>query len=354
VAKPKDEGASLTLRQQLEMDGLEQAIRSVDSMGVTSAERKAMVRRYSKANEILTQPLRPGDMSFIHSGLCQTTLPHTRLKDNHDVWKRTSGNFTLMVQPGVVSRTPLIKSGAPVTVGASKDDYVGVPYGAKARLILIFLQTEALKGRTVDLGKNITSFLRSIGLDRARGGPRGNLESVKDQILRISRCNFVMQWRNVGEEGDTTIIDSRIVEEMSFFDSPDAGNSGFRASLTLDGNFHNHLLEHAVPLDRRAIAHLSGNSVALDLYALLAYRLPKLNQELFLSWSQLQGQMGSNRALSRSIRGPFIEALKEVSAVYPDARVETVRGGVLLKPSPASVPKRMVNGYSLLEGGKAS
>ena len=65
---------------------------------------------------------------------------------------------------------------------------------------------------------------------------------------------------------------------------------------------HEHLREHAVPLDKRAIAHLSGNSLGLDLYALLAYRLPRLKQPVHLRWAALQEQIGSEESAMKEAR----------------------------------------------------
>jgi hypothetical protein len=91
------------------------------------------------------------DLSFLHSGLCQTCLPHSRPTEYHTIWRRQSGRFSLMVQPGVVD-------------SGEKPRHVGVPYGPKARLILIHLQTEGLRSRTVNLGASFSAFMRSLGL----------------------------------------------------------------------------------------------------------------------------------------------------------------------------------------------
>ena len=52
--------------------------------------------------------------------------------------------------------------------------HVGVPYGSHARLIMLHLQSEGLKSRTVSLGPSLSAFLRSLGLP-VSGGPRGSI-----------------------------------------------------------------------------------------------------------------------------------------------------------------------------------
>jgi hypothetical protein len=91
-----------------------------------------------------------GGIGFLYSGWCQTALPHRRLPDA-DGWQIESERTTLIVEPGM---RPGI-AGKPVPVG--------VPYGSRARLILIFLQSEAIRTRSreIELGGSLRSWLIS-------------------------------------------------------------------------------------------------------------------------------------------------------------------------------------------------
>jgi hypothetical protein len=81
------------------------------------------------------------DIGYLFSGWAQAALPHRRLS-NDTAWQVTTDRVTLIVQPGLRPAP----SGVPVSVG--------VPYGSRARLILLFLQTEAVRtnSREVELG----------------------------------------------------------------------------------------------------------------------------------------------------------------------------------------------------------
>lgn len=72
------------------------------------------------------------DIGYLFSGWAQAALPHRRLP-NDSAWQVTTDRVTLIVQPGL---RPM-PGGTPVSVG--------VPYGSRARLILLFLQTEAIR-----------------------------------------------------------------------------------------------------------------------------------------------------------------------------------------------------------------
>jgi Plasmid encoded RepA protein len=314
--------------QQLELLGLEKALRHAEGEGTDHERRKAR-RRVETAHELLSELPTGEDLSFLHSGLCQTTLPHSRPTDVSTVWSRQSGHFSLSVTPGVVG-----------------GKYVGVPYGSKARLILIHLQTEGLKSRTVSLGASLSAFMRSLGL-AVTGGPRGTISAVREQALRIARCSFTMEWKDdTTPQGQRAIIaDTRIVDGLELWR---VNGEHWTETVELSERFHLHLREHAVPLDKRGIAHLSGNSLGLDLYALFAYRLPRLSREAHLRWAHLQAQIGAAEKAPEGLARRIREVLPDVMVAYPHARVEVTSSGLLLRPSPVAVPKASVRGYRLI------
>ena len=41
-------------------------------------------------HELLANLPAPDDLSFLHSGMCQTCLPHRRPADNRAIWRRHS------------------------------------------------------------------------------------------------------------------------------------------------------------------------------------------------------------------------------------------------------------------------
>jgi len=226
--------------------------------------------------------------------------------------------------------------------------YVGVPFGPKARLIMIHLQTEGLKSRAVNLGGSFSAFMRSLGL-AVTGGVRGTIGAVREQALRIAQCRFTMQWEeaNSAGAGRTIIANTSIVDGLELWQS---GGQQWAETVELSERFHAHLKEHAVPLDKRGIAHLSANSLGLDLYALLAYRLPKLERDLHLRWVALQSQIGSAERTTNTLAQRIREVMPDVLTAYPHANVEITSHGLLLKPSKSAVPKTMVNGFRLAIG----
>jgi hypothetical protein len=250
----------------------------------------------------------------------------------------------------VVDETPLSKRGRQPTPDEIERMYVGVPYGSKARLILIHLQTEGMRSRTVSLGPTLSAFLRSLGLP-VSGGPRGSIQAIREQSLRIARCTFTMQWTDTDADGAerTLISDSKIVDGLELWRS--AKGEEWTGTVELSARFHEHLREHAVPLDKRGIAHLSGNSLGLDLYALFAYRLPRLLRDVHLRWVHLQAQLGADLKETKELARRVREVMPDVATAYPHANVEVTSAGLLLRPSKPAVPRTTVRGVRMVQSG---
>ncbi len=326
------------IANQLELCGLEEALRRADAEGATPRERQVLRDRLETAHLLLSELPSQADLAFMHSGLCQTALPHSRPADDAEVWERRSGRFSLLVRPGVIDREQ------PGTGGRAAA-YVGVPYGPKARLILIHLQSEGLRSRTVPLGASLSAFMRSLGL-AVTGGERGTINAVREQALRIARCTFTMQWTEASGSGSRTLIrDTPILDGLELIQ---ADGQAWAGTVVLSAAFHEQLREHAVPLDKRAIAKLSANSLGLDLYALFAYRLPRLTGPLELRWRHLQSQMGTEQRETQGLARRVREVLPTVLAAYPQAQVDVTSSGLILRPSPPAVPRTMVQGARLV------
>src|SRR3978361_533406 len=75
------------------------------------------------------------EIGFLYSGWAQSGLPHRRLADDAS-WQVRTDYVSLLVQPG--QRHTL--TGDPIPFG--------VPYGSRARLICLYLQSEALKNNS--------------------------------------------------------------------------------------------------------------------------------------------------------------------------------------------------------------
>lgn len=133
------------------------------------------------------------------------------------------------------------------------------------------------------------------------------------------------------------------MDDAIFLDQADTGQGSlFVETANLSEKFFLELQRHPVPLEEAAVRALSNNSMALDLYAWLAYRLHVLKGTTPVSWSALKGQFGTGFSSMRHFRETFLSNLRLALAVYREARVEVVDRGMDLYPSPPPVKPRQV------------
>ena len=336
--------------EQLQLEGLAETRRLIEVGSEPEGRKRKLLDRVDTAHNLLSALPEPEDLGFLHSGLCQTFLPHSRPPPETQYWRRQSGKFTLIVRPGLLDTSPPVnRQPTPQEQAAA---VVGIPYGARARLILIHLQTEGIKSQTVSLGSNLSGFLRTLGLP-ITGGPRGTIQAIREQITRVATCSFQMSWSDKEADGTEKLIyrePTQIVKGMELLTGAKGQKDAWAATVQLSDAFHEHLKEHAVPLDKRALHGLAGNSFGLDLYALFVYRLCRLNSPVHIRWSGLQTQLGSDykdrHMMARRIR----ETLPVVLDHYPQARVDVLPTGLTLHPSQPAIPRTMVKGFRVIEG----
>lgn len=263
-------------------------------------------------------------LGFAFSGWAQAALPHRRLPDDQ-AWLLASERVTLVIEPG---RRP----GA-----AGRLDHVGVPFGAHARLIMLFLQTEALRTgrREVELGGSLRQWLGRMGVPIGGTAAR----SVRDQAERISRCRMTF---HIGPEGGASgLVNQSIVDRALFLDVGNAAQGRFSLETAkLSEGFFEQLQKHPVPIEEAAIRALANNSAAMDCYVWLAYRLHSLSGPKLVTWKALKAQFGAGFKELYHFKNRWPASLELALAVYPAARIDIADAGVTLRPSkPPVAPK---------------
>lgn len=258
-------------------------------------------------------------LGITHAGFAMTSLPHKRIEEG--LWRRQGHRTTLLVESG----------------RSRNGELIGVPYGSIARLILLYLQTEAVRTNNpeVELGRSMKSWMGRMSL--TTGGKTYQL--VTEQARRISACRLTFFTES--NNGAETRHNGAFVQDAITFASviDDDQPSLWQDRVRLDPNFWLSLREHPVPVREEAIKAIGTRSLAIDVYIWLAYRLHSLTRPTPVSWAALHAQFGSGFRLMRQIKPSFMEALHLALAVYPEARVETEKERLMLHPSPPPVPK---------------
>ena len=254
------------------------------------------------------------DPIYAHPGLCLTVLPHREIATGK-VWTRQTGYASLMVHP----------------FEGHDGRMRGVPYGPKARLILVYLMTEAVKTRSreIELGRSMRSWLCAMGL--AIGGK--NYRTVADQADRIEHC--LLSFQLCGQDGELTVKDSIIRGAFRPFSGENREHS-----VELSEGFFQAIMRRPVPIAEGAVRLLADTCMPLDLYLWLAYRLHSLERPTSISWRALHAQFGAATQNVKHFKPEFQRDIRVATAVYPEARVDLSDNGLMLFPSPPPIAPR--------------
>jgi hypothetical protein len=290
--------------------------------GVEAARQLAASKTERQAIDAAAQIMgdEEGRLGITHAGFAMTSLPHKRIEDAF--WRREGHRTTLLVEAG----------------RDRKGSLIGVPYGSIARLILLYLQTEAVRTNSpeIELGKSMKTWIGRMNL--SAGGKTYQL--VAEQARRISACRLTFFTdRDNGAEGRHNGAFVQDAITLSGVLGEDDQQSLWQDRVRLDQQFWHSLKEHPVPVREEAIKAIGTRSLAIDVYIWLAYRLHALTKPTPVTWLAIHGQFGAGFRLMRQLKPSFCEALQLALAVYPDARVDIDKNGITLHPSPPAIPK---------------
>jgi Plasmid encoded RepA protein len=269
--------------------------------------------------------------------LVQATLPHRSPRGNPPEWCRTNGNYTLAIRPGYKT-----------DAATCERRCVGYPYGSIPRLLLFWMTTEAVvnRSRRLKLGDTLAAFMRELGLDPSRGGKRSDAQRLREQMERLFRASISFEYsrREVGHVQEDWVNMQVAAKGHLWWDLPNPDQLNlFESYIELSQEFFDAITAHPVPADFRALRALKQSPLALDLYAWIAYRAHRVNQQerpVMITWRQLQDQIGADFADTKNFKAKVKPALAKVLALYPQLRLRIVDGGLELRPGPNLIPQR--------------
>ena len=274
----------------------------------------------------------PDDINYQHSILCQVGLPRSKLKTT--TFERRSQSAILSVEAGkLFDGKDLVQQ--------------FVPYGPKARLALGYIHTAAIRTRSpiVSIGDSTREFLGLIGL---RSDDGRTYKLVRQQLMALAACRFTLGY--FSPNGSPSTLNTMPVKRFELWSQDDdkGQRSVWPGVIELRDDYFNDLIQHGVPYDPRAYAALAHSALSQDVYLMLCYRLHRLNAKgVKVTWKQWQEQFGQEYTGSDSLRNfkdRFIPAVKDALSVYPDAKVEIVTGGLMLRKSSPAVGKIIMPG----------
>ena len=292
-------------------------------------ERRQGMRRDQRRRDVIrevieNQPTAPENLQHIHSVLALCGLPYRDPGEAREFF-REYGRNSLSLLAGRLKNP-----------ANGEMEPQGLPYGPKARLLLLHLCTEAVRQRspTVAVADTLSGFMREMGF-AVTGGERGTIRQFKEQLNRLAACTMQIGLWDGSDQATTLNVPPFRQLELWL---PQGSTEGLVWSKTVQfhQDFYDNLIRHALPVDIRAARAFSGSARKLDLLFWVGYRLRVLQRPLRLTWDNLHRQFGADNASIRSFRQAFKADVAHLREVFPRLPVDLDDNGMLLRPADAS------------------
>jgi len=232
---------------------------------------------------------------------------------------------------------------ATLSIHTSVDITGGLPFGMTPRLEILYITTQAQlkQSRMIDLGDNITEHLRQLGLNTSGVSKKRSKESptsrFQKQMLRLFGATISYK-----EEikGGLSLKNIPLADSLEFWSPADPTEKWFGA-LQLSEQFYSSIMNHSVPLPVSAIQYIGKSPLAFDLYVWLVWRMSFLRKEQLVPYGWIKKQVGTQNTSMDSFKQDVGEAIATVRTIYPSLAVAVMKEGLMLRPSPTPIPKKL-------------
>jgi hypothetical protein len=272
------------------------------------------------------------DVSFLLRTFCNAGLPMTRPRDEMAAFHRFDGQIALTVSPQEIAlpRGTICR--------------IGVPYGAQARLLMLWAATEARDvhrasdDQWLEIGR-IKPWLSSIGIKTHSD----NVSKTKDQLIRISFVHFTIIMGGAGESTlfrNEPLVDGGILGEgdLEHYAAGRLNHIRWPSGLRISRSALDHFRNDAIPIPTSRLPLVAHSAMALDVFTYLCYRLPMIPQgeAMLVGWRELIKQFGNGEAVSK-FRQTFQASINAAVRAYPEANMALTEEGLRLHYSDPAV-----------------
>ena len=315
-------------------DAIEQ--RAMSRMG--SGDRHMLVDRAGDVNalpvprpEEVQGALFGRDIGYHHGVMMQCFMPQKRLPEGQITFQSIHGRSSLLVRAGLLADVN----------ETHRFVQCGVPFGAKARIIMPYIVGYAVQRRTpvIDMGRSLRRFMDTVRMPI--GGRSG--KAITEQVNNIAAADILL-----GEWSDERVVTKyrRVASEISFWLERKPNQLSFwNPEMVLSNEFYEAIQTRRVPVDMEHLIKLAGSPRRMDLYCWLSYRLPNVTagKGVAVPLKYLQPVFAPDMdsdASARLFKQRLKSDLKILASVYSRFNVN-VQGDVLWlnKSAPPISPK---------------
>ena len=279
--------------------------------------------RFDQVNQLVGASEADPDLGFMARLLALCSLPRSN-PGNRKEYVRRNGPYTLVMTSGFNNK---------------------LPFGNLPRLLLAWLCTEAVRtiSRELVLGRSLSKFMRTLGINSTSGGVRGEQTRLRNQMKRLFNAHIQLLYEDQHGEATVNAVIARRTEFWWNERKPDQP-SLWDSKIELSEDFFNEIINHPVPLDMNTLTAMKRSPLGLDLYLWLVYRTFPLRTPLRLTWKQLYCQFGAHPSKSSDkrtvldFRRKVLRELVKIKMAWPELNYSTAPGLLILHPSTPAIP----------------
>ena len=297
--------------------------KSKPALSLVTPQARHHYTRFDQVNQLLRASEADPELGFMTRLMALCSLPRTNPGDQKE-YVRRNGPYHLYMIAG----------------GGNK-----LPFGNLPRLLLAWVCTEAVRtqSRVLVLGRSLSKFMRTLGINSTSGGARGEQTRLRNQMKRLFGCTVNLIYKD--EHGEAA-VNSPIARRTEFWwnerkpDQPVLWES----KIELGEDLFNEIINHPLPLDMNTLTALKRSSLGLDLYLWLTYRTFALTCPVQITWRQVYRQFGadpakaSDRVTVRNFQRKVLRELKKIKLAWAGLNYTTEPGVLILHPSRPIIP----------------
>lgn len=270
----------------------------------------------------------PSSRFFAPRFLVTGTLPH---QDPGDVplYERRNGTRCLRIQPGIYRDGDQYKS-------------YGVPSGAVARLLILWITTQVVfnRGKERIEAETLAPIIARLGLSNSQKGSRGARASIRRNLTRLRKATVTLDFApdDPNVDNDLSFVPIARVR-LHWFQTQQADQPD--GTIQLTPAFARFLRSGAFPVDPRAIRAIHLSPLAIDLYLWIASKIFRANAQkapITVPWRALTPQLGHAYSKHYHFVTKAREVVNAIKIIHPDAGIELKPAKIVIMPGPLLYP----------------
>ena len=306
--------------------------------------------------ELALRPSGDGDLdvSFLHSSFCLSGLP-LRALARRSKQSPTGSTLPADALPRKEIQTfhrrgtacSLTINTPTLPLSENGELTIGVPYGSRARILMLWITTEAQRqrdtgNRWMEFG-SIRSWINQMGISYCSE----TINALKDQLIRLSFANFTMtlNQNSMMYFKNDILFESGVFHEqdLEYYAADDLPNVRMPIGLELSQKaFERFTRDNAIPIPTQSLHGIANNSMAIDLFVYFCYKLRQIppGEMSMVTWKNIIGQFGNGEPKSlflQSFRGSIDKAIGALTC----ARIDVDDEGLRLHHAPPADFRRM-------------